>query len=77
MGDGAEKPIWMVGLFLIQALGWLAQSGFGCIFTLYSIGFPEGPRIAYLALQLILALAAAVVFRTTRDRSRNRSSSAQ
>ena len=62
MGDRTEKPTWLVILFGIQALGWLAQSGFGCLFTLYSTSYPEGPRIAYLVLQLVLALAAAVVF---------------
>ena len=52
----------MLVLFGIQALGWLGQSAFGCIFTLYSANYPEGPRIAFLVIQLLLALGAAVVF---------------
>lgn len=57
-----ERPIWLLILFGLQALGWLAQSGFGCIFTLYSSNYPEAPRLAFLVVQALLALAAAVVF---------------
>ncbi len=60
--EGEANPTWLSVLFGIQALGWLGQSGFGCLFTLYSANFPEGARIAYLVLQGVLALAAAVVF---------------
>lgn len=60
--ETTARPTWMVVLFGLQALGWLAQSGFGCLFTLYSTNYPEGPRIAYLVVQLVLALAAAIVF---------------
>ena len=59
----APAPLWLRAVFVLEGLGWLVQAALAAFFTFYASAFPERVlEIAYLALQLLGALAAAGVF---------------
>lgn len=61
--ESVPRPWWLTAVFGVEAVGWVLQSVFALLFSAIDASMGDrGLEATYLAIQVIVAAAAAVVF---------------